>query len=210
MAPEDITGLVLAGGRGARMGGLDKGLQCLDGEPLALHAARRLAPQVGALAISANRNLPAYRAFAAPLGSAVWTDRCGDAPGPLAGVLSGLEHCTSAYLATVPCDAPRLPHDLVRRLGQALVQADADIAMAATREPSGVRAQPVCCVLRVRPRAGAPGSLRDRLAAFLAGGQRQVQRWVAQQHCVQVVFDDAAAFANANTAQELQALQRHG
>ena len=110
--PSEITALVLAGGRGSRMGGVDKGLQGFRGLPLALHALQRLQPQVGRVMISANRNLPAYEAFGVP----VWPDGLADHAGPLAGFLTALEHCTTPWLLTVPCDSPRFPADLAARL----------------------------------------------------------------------------------------------
>ena len=192
---EHITGLVLAGGRGSRMGGVDKGLQNHLGIPLALHAMQRLSPQVGAVMISANRHLDAYESFGVP----VWPDAIPDHPGPLAGFLAGLEHCTTPYLVTVPCDTPNFPTDLVARLAAELIAQDAQLAMAATRDGDGVQAQPVFCLMA--------SGLKDSLLEFIASGQRQVERWVALHRCATVVFDDAAAFANANTAQELQRLQ---
>jgi molybdopterin-guanine dinucleotide biosynthesis protein A len=119
--PSDITGLVLAGGRGSRMGGVDKGLQPHRGMPLAMHALLRLAPQVGEVMINANRNLSAYES----MGAAVWPDALPDHPGPLAGFLAGLEHCPTPYLTTVPCDSPLFPTDLVARLGERLDDAGA-------------------------------------------------------------------------------------
>src|SRR3954468_19373906 len=141
---EQITGLILAGGRGARMGGVDKGLQSHLGIPLALHALLRLQPQVGELMINANRNLAAYESMGAP----VWPDTLPDYAGPLAGFLTGLERCETPYLVTVPCDSPRFPEDLVERLAAALCREDAEIAMAATREDDGVRTHPVFCLVR--------------------------------------------------------------
>ena len=144
--PSQITGLVLAGGRGSRMGGADKGLQNFNGIPLALHTLMRLQLQVGESMVNANRNLAAYEAFGAP----VWPDGLADYAGPLAGFLTGLERCETAWLATVPCDTPLFPHDLVARLAQAAVHDGAEIAMAAAREEDGkLRAQPVFCLLRV-------------------------------------------------------------
>ena len=192
---EHITGLVLAGGRGSRMGGVDKGLQNHLGIPLALHAMQRLAPQVGAVMISANRHLDTYASFGVP----VWPDAIADHPGPLAGFLAGVEHCTTPYLVTVPCDTPNFPTDLVARLAAGLITQDAQIAVAATREGDRMQVQPVFCLM-------ARG-LKDSLLEFIASGQRQVERWVALHRCATVAFDDAAAFANANTAQELQRLQ---
>jgi molybdenum cofactor guanylyltransferase len=196
IARADITGLVLAGGRGSRMGGVDKGLQDHLGVPLALHALQRLAPQAGPLLINANRNLDAY---AAAMGAPVCTDVLPDYAGPLAGFMAGLEHCTTPWLVTVPCDSPLFPADLVARLAQALTEADADIAMAATLEDGVQQVQPVFCLMKA--------SLKDSLAAFTQGGQRKIDRWTALHRCVEVRFDDAHAFFNANTLAELQQLQ---
>jgi molybdopterin-guanine dinucleotide biosynthesis protein A len=192
---EQVTGLVLAGGRGSRMGGVDKGLEDHLGLPLARHALQRLGPQVGALMISANRNLDAYRAMGVP----VWPDPMSDYPGPLAGLLAGLQHARSPYLVTVPCDSPHFPDDLVARLGAALLAADAEIAVAATVEHGRRRAQPVFCLLHTR--------LLGSLVAFLASGERKVDRWTARHRMVEVAWDDPAPFANANTRAELAALR---
>lgn len=194
----DITGLVLAGGRGSRMGGVDKGLQLHHGVPLALHALQRLRPQVGAVAINANRNLPTYEAMAVP----VWPDAQPDFSGPLAGMLAGLSHCRTPFLATVPCDTPHFPLDLVARLADALTDDGAEIAVAATREDGVTRPEPVFCLMQT--------SLRDSLAAFLDSGERKTGFWSRQHHSVQVVFENAAAFFNANTADDLAQLQPKG
>ncbi|HET9820435.1 MAG TPA: molybdenum cofactor guanylyltransferase MobA [Burkholderiaceae bacterium] len=192
---EQITGVVLAGGRGSRMGGVDKGLQNHRGLPLALHALLRLQPQVGALLINANRNLGAYEAFGAP----VWPDPIEGFAGPLVGFLAGLEHCETPYLATVPCDTPDFPEDLVSRLAAALAADGADIAYATTVEHGHEQPQPVFCLLRA--------SLAESLVAFLHGGGRKIDAWFAQHRAVGVPFEDAHAFFNANTAAELQQLQ---
>jgi len=196
IAIDDITGVVLAGGRGSRMGGVDKGLQSYRGVPLALHALLRLQPQVGAVMINANRNLAAYESMGVP----VWPDSEADYPGPLAGVLVGLERCETAYLATVPCDTPNFPSDLVERLARALDSEGADIAMAATREAGQVMPRPVFCLLKA--------ALLESLVKYLQAGQRKIDRWTAQHRVATVVFDDASAFDNANTMAELQRLQR--
>ncbi|HEY0857380.1 MAG TPA: molybdenum cofactor guanylyltransferase MobA [Albitalea sp.] len=196
MPKDDITGLILAGGRGSRMGGVDKGLQNHLGMPLAMHALLRLGPQVGHLMVNANRNLGAYDAFGVP----VWPDALPDYPGPLAGFLAGLEHCETPYLVTVPCDTPHFPQDLVQRLADALVREGAEIAMAATRTTEGVQVQPVFCLMHA--------GLLESLVAFTQSGQRKIDRWTAQHRCVDVVFDDEAAFFNANTIGELQQLQQ--
>jgi molybdopterin-guanine dinucleotide biosynthesis protein A len=191
-----ITGLVLAGGRGSRMGGVDKGLQSHLGMPLAMHALLRLAPQVGSLMINANRNLGAYEAMGVP----VWPDVLPDYAGPLAGFLTGLERCETPWLITVPCDSPRFPEDLVARLGAALEADGAEIAMAATREGASLQVQPVFCLMR--------SSVLESLVRFTHDGQRKIDRWTALHRTIDVPFDDAEAFANANTLDELRRLQR--
>jgi molybdopterin-guanine dinucleotide biosynthesis protein A len=203
IAPQDITGLILAGGRGSRMGGLDKGLQTFHGTPLALHALRRLQPQVGQVMINANRNLDAYAALGVP----VYPDEVADYAGPLAGFLSGLAHCATPYLMTVPCDTPCFPTDLVPRLARALESAQADIAVATAPDQDAegrveLRPQPVFCLLR--------SSLHASLLDYTRDGGRKVGAWTAQHRSVQVPFnapgDDPLAFANVNTLAELQAL----
>jgi len=193
---DDITGLILAGGRGSRMGGVDKGLQAHLGMPLAMHALLRLSPQVGEVLINANRNLAAYESMGAP----VWPDALPDYPGPLAGFLAGLEHCATPYLATVPCDSPQFPADLVARLAERLDADGAEIAIAATREDGELRLQPVFCLMNA--------TVIESLIRFTASGQRKIDAWTATLRHVAVEFDDARAFINANTVAELRGLQR--
>lgn len=204
ISPSDITGLVLAGGRGSRMGGVDKGLQNFNGMPLALYTLLRLQMQTGHALISANRNLAAYESFGVP----VWADPIGDYSGPLSGFLAGLEQCETEYLVTVPCDTPLFPLDMVERLATALAFEDADIAMVAAPEDDGkgslaLRSQPVFCMMRV--------SLLESLVAFTHGGGRKIDAWTGQHKTVLVPFDapgdDPLAFSNANTLAELRALQ---
>ncbi len=190
----DITGLILAGGRGSRMGGVDKGLQLFQGVPLAQHAFGRLSPQVGRLMINANRNLEVYRA----MGVAVYSDGVPDFAGPLAGVLAGLDHCATPYLVTVPCDTPYFPHDLVGRLAAGLL--GADIATAYSRESDELSPQPVFCLMKT--------SLRDSLRAFIDRGQRKTGLWARELGGARVIFDDAAAFANFNTTAELSGAEQ--
>ena len=192
---DQITGLVLAGGRGSRMGGVDKGLQNHLGMPLAMHALLRLGPQVGALMINANRNLGAYDSMGVP----VWPDAQLDYPGPLAGFLAGLEHCETPYLVTEPCDTPNFPIDLVARLAAALEDEAAEIAIAATLQDGQVQPQPVFCLMQA--------DLLESLVAFTHGGQRKIDKWTARHRCASVLFDAAGAFFNANTPGELQQLQ---
>ncbi len=191
-----ISAIVLAGGRGSRMGGVDKGLENHHGVPLALHALLRLAPQVGPLMVNANRNIAAYEA----LGSPVWPDTVGDFAGPLAGFLVGLEHCETPYLMTVPCDSPDFPPDLVQRLADALDAENADSAVAATTAADGsVQAQPVFCLMKAQ--------LLEALTPYLMSGGRKIDHWTATHRSVLVPFTDASAFANANTREELMRLQ---
>ena len=191
-----ITGLILAGGRGSRMGGVDKGLQAHLGMPLAMHALLRLSPQVGEVMINANRNLAAYESMGAP----VWPDALPDYPGPLAGFLAGLEHCATPYLATVPCDSPHFPEDLVARLAERLDADDAEIAIAATREDGELRLQPVFCLMK--------SMVLESLVEFTTGGRRKIDAWTATLRHVAVEFEDAGAFFNANTVAELRGLRR--
>jgi molybdenum cofactor guanylyltransferase len=190
----DITGLVLAGGRGSRMGGVDKGLQLFQGAPLAQHALRRLSPQVGQVMVNANRNIELYRA----MGVAVYSDAMPGFAGPLAGVLAGINHCVTPYLVTVSCDTPYFPHDLVERLTGGLV--GADIATAYSREGDELSPQPVFCLMKT--------SLRESLRAFIDGGRRKTGLWARELGGARVVFDDAAAFANFNTLAELTSAQQ--
>lgn len=199
--PQDITGVVLAGGRGSRMGGVDKGLQNFNGLPLALNALLRLQPQVGHCLVNANRNLAAYESFGAP----VWPDSLSDYAGPLAGFLTALERCETPWLATVPCDSPLFPADLVARLTAAAEREQAEIAMVAAREEDGqLRAQPVFCLLRV--------DLLESLVRFTQGGGRKIDTWTGQHRQVLVPFDapgdDPRAFFNANTLAELRRLEQ--
>ena len=192
---QHITGLVLAGGRGSRMGGVDKGLQNHHGMPLALHALLRLAPQVDSVMINANRNLAAYEAMAA----SVWPDALPDFAGPLAGFLCGLEHCDTPYLVTVPCDSPLFPQDLVARLAAGIESAGAELAMACTLADGVTQVQPVFCLMKA--------TLLESLVRYTHTGGRKIDHWTAQHACVNVPFDDERAFFNANTIAELQQLQ---
>lgn len=198
-----ITGLVLAGGRGTRMGGSDKGLQNFRGLPLALQTMMRLQLQslpLQDVMINANRNLAAYESLGVP----VWPDSIEGFAGPLAGFMTGLERCETPLLLTVPCDSPLFPLDLAERLWQAMQAQDADLAMAAAPEEDGtVRPQPVFCLLKME--------LLESLVKFTQGGGRKIDAWTAQHRCALVAFDAAGdspqAFANANTLAELQQLE---
>jgi molybdopterin-guanine dinucleotide biosynthesis protein A len=147
--------------------------------------------------INANRNLGAYESFGVP----VWPDALPDFAGPLAGFLAGLEHCETPWLVTVPCDTPDFPLDLVERLARHAETEDAEIALAACPQDGVQRAQPVFCLMRA--------SLLESLVRYTHGGGRKIDRWTATQRTIEVPFDDARAFFNANTLAELQQLQ-HG
>jgi molybdenum cofactor guanylyltransferase len=201
-----ITGVVLAGGRGSRMGGVDKGLQLYNGTPLAKHAIQRLRPQVGNLLINANRNLEIYQIWGSEVGAEVVVDGLADFAGPLAGFLVGLQQCQTPFLMTVPCDTPRFPSDLVDRLSGALIQHDADIAMASSPDEEGVlRHQPVFCLMKQ--------TLLESLKVFTDADGRKIGAWAAQQKLVRVNFneahDDPKAFYNANTLQDLLQLSAY-
>jgi molybdopterin-guanine dinucleotide biosynthesis protein A len=198
---ERITGLLLAGGRGMRMGGVDKGLQTLHGEPLAAHVLKRLAPQTGALLISANRHPDTYAALGAPFGATVVVDTLPGFPGPLAGLLAGMRAADTEYLLSAPCDSPWLPADLATRLAHALDAHQAHIATVTTVDAHGnVSLHPVFALLRT--------GLAVDLAAFLDAGERKVRAWYARHKTVEVVFTDERAFYNANSLQELASLER--
>ena len=188
----DVTGVVLAGGQGSRMGGVDKGLQVFRGRPMVAHVLERLAPQVGTILVNANRNVDEYARF----GHRVIADEIAGFAGPLAGFERGLAHASTALVATVPCDSPFLPSDLVGRLHVALEANGAQLAVAKT----GDQAHPVFTLMRREVHA----SLRD----FLASGQRKIDRWYASLAIVEVAFDDQAdAFLNINTREELASLE---
>jgi molybdenum cofactor guanylyltransferase len=181
-----ITGLVLAGGQGRRMGGVDKGLQLLRGKPMAQWAIERLAPQVAELLINCNQNLEAYARF----GRRLVPDEIGGFAGPLAGLHAGLKAASHPLIVTVPCDSPFLPDDLVSRLKNHL--ADKDLAVAKT----GDQPHPVFSLVRK--------DVLPSLEAFLAGGGRKIDAWYASLRTIEVSFDDEAdAFRNINTLEEL-------
>ncbi|HEU4372049.1 MAG TPA: molybdenum cofactor guanylyltransferase MobA, partial [Telluria sp.] len=192
---EQISALILAGGRGSRMGHVDKGLQPFRGTTMVQHVLERLAPQVGAVAINANQNLSAYAAFGAP----VWPDETTGFAGPLAGLEAGLRHCATPYMISAPCDSPFLPRDLAARLFHALQSQGADVALAVTQE-AGMRKQPhpVFCLVRT--------SLLPVLSRYLAEGGRKMDGWYADLKVAEVVFDDGDAFRNINTLDELHSL----
>ena len=181
-----VSGIILAGGLGRRMGGVDKGLQPLHGKAMIEHVLARLAPQVDEIVINANQNLERYAAF----GRRVVSDRVGGFAGPLAGLHAGLAAISHPLAVTVPCDSPFLPADLVARLRQHM--GANDLAVAKT----GDQPHPVFALVR--------RSVDANLEAFLAGGGRKIDAWYASLKVIEVPFDDEAdAFRNINTLEEL-------
>jgi molybdopterin-guanine dinucleotide biosynthesis protein A len=193
--PERVSGLVLAGGQGSRMGGVDKGLQPFRDKPMVAHVIERLGPQVDEILINANRNPADYERF----GHRVIADEIEGFAGPLAGFERGLAHATHALVVTVPCDSPFLPADLVDRLRTAMTSQKADLAVAKT----GEQAHPVFCLMR--------REVHSSLREFLASGQRKIDKWYAQLRVAEVPFDDEPdAFLNINTREELAKLEPRG
>ena len=185
---ENVTGIVLAGGQGRRMGGVDKGLQPLRGKPMAAWVIERLAPQVDEILVNANQNAEAYARF----GYRVVPDSLGGFAGPLAGLHAGLQATHTLLAVTVPCDSPFLPADLVARLHAALETQSAELAVAKT----GAQAHPVFCLVRRR--------VLSHLEDFLQSGGRKIDAWYASLAVVEVSFDDQPeAFSNINTREEL-------
>jgi molybdenum cofactor guanylyltransferase len=183
---EGCSGIILAGGLGRRMGGVDKGLQPLHGKAMVEHVLERLGPQVSEIVINANQNHERYGAF----GYRVVSDAIGGFAGPLAGLHAGLQAITQPFAVTVPCDSPFLPHDLVTRLRNHL--GSNDLAVAKT----GEQAHPVFALVRQ--------SVAASLETFLASGGRKIDAWYAALKVVEVGFDDEAdAFRNINTLEEL-------
>lgn len=193
---EQISGLILAGGRGMRMGQVNKGLQNFQGEPMVSHVLRRLSPQVSQVSINVNQDAEQYTVYHCPL----IPDAIPDYAGPLAGLHAGLLSCTTEYLVTAPCDSPFLPLDLVKRLAYALLQTQAQLAVAVTPEDSGGKLiwqqQPVFCLIR--------SDLAQNLETFLLNGGRKVSNWYAHLKVTEVRFDDVLSFRNINTRAELE------
>jgi molybdopterin-guanine dinucleotide biosynthesis protein A len=194
ISPTHITAVILAGGLGRRMGGVDKGLQQIHGQPMVQQVLNRLQPQVGQVLINANRHLDEYKGFGVPICS----DSISGYAGPLAGIQAALLHTTTPYLVSVPCDSPLLPKDLVTRLASAMHQHTADAAVAVTGDPDQVQRHPVFLLLK--------SELRSSLERYLGSGGRKVDDWLASLKCIDVQFDDEMAFTNVNTPEDIAAL----
>ena len=186
-----ISAIILSGGRATRMNGADKGLVLLNQKPLIEHVIERLKPQVTEILINANREILQYQAF----GYNVLQDEVPDFLGPLAGVSLGLQHAQHDYLLTVPCDSPLLPHDLAKRLMAALIEHDADIAVAKSDDD----AHPVFSLCKK--------SVLPSLRTYLEQGERKVSAWQKSRKYIEVDFSDCSeAFTNLNTFEDLTAL----
>ncbi|PXX97611.1 molybdenum cofactor guanylyltransferase MobA [Halomonas sp. LBP4] len=187
----ELSGMILAGGQGRRMGGRDKGLEPFAGRPLVAHVIERLEGRVAEVMINANRHLDVYRALA----DRVITDAEDGFQGPLMGIYSGLRAATTPWLVVVPCDSPALPDDLVPRLVAGVGRADIAVAH------DGERLHPVVALLRT--------ALADDLAAALTAGERKIDRWYARHAWCEVDFSDCPeAFANLNTDDEKRRLEQ--
>jgi molybdopterin-guanine dinucleotide biosynthesis protein A len=192
-----ITGLILAGGRAQRMGGIDKGLILFHGKPLIESAISRLKPQISTILINANRSITKYSHYGYP----VLMDETPDFSGPLAGFSVGLKHCTTPYLLTSPCDSPLLPADLAEKMAVELEEKNLELVYASSKEVDGkIWAQPVFCLMR--------SNLQDSLNAFLSKGDLKIDRWFTELRSGTVIFENPQAFANVNTPEELAALEK--
>lgn len=194
IARDNITAVILAGGRGERMGGQDKGLVELWGRPLLARVVSAIEHQVGEIVISANRNLDRYREFNVP----VMSDQIGENWGPLAGVATAFRAANTPYLLTVPCDAPCLPKDLVGRMSEKLESGSADLCVA----HDGQRLQNTIALLSC--------DLADDLESYLESGSHKVETWLRQHNMAEVAFSDANAFLNVNSIEQLRDLEAQG
>jgi len=194
---EHITGLILAGGRAQRMGGIDKGLIPFHGKALIESAISRLKPQVSTILINANRSITKYSHYGYP----VLMDETPDFSGPLAGFSVGLKHCKTPYLLTSPCDSPLLPTDLAEKMAAELEGNHLELVFASSKEKDGkIWSQPVFCLMR--------SDLQDSLNSFLSKGDLKIDRWFKELRSSSVLFENSQAFANVNTPEELSALEK--
>jgi len=196
ISSKDITGLILAGGRAQRMGGVDKGLIPFHDKPLIESAITKLKPQTQSIIINANRNITKYASYGYP----VIMDETPDFSGPLAGFSVGLKACRTPYLLTSPCDSPLLPNNLAQLLSTEMERGDFELVYASSKEANGkIWAQPVFCLIRA--------NLLDSLTNFLLKGDLKIDRWFKELHSSTVIFEDPFVFANVNTPEELKSLE---
>lgn len=192
---QTVTAVVLAGGRGKRLGGKDKGLIPFEGKPLIEYILAAISPQADAVIINANRNQARYADFGYP----VISDDMADFQGPLAGFAAALSACNTDYIVTLPCDGPYVPADLVTRLAAAREANHAEIAVA----HDGQRMQPVYALI--------PRSLLASLQGFLAAGDRKIDLWYARHDTALADFSDVTeTFFNINTEDDRSAMLQRG
>jgi len=178
------------------MGGVDKGLQLINGRPMVQHVLQRLQPQVGKVLINANRHLDEYQRLGLP----VCVDIVSGYAGPLSGIHAGLMQTSTPYLLSVPCDSPRIPLDLVSRLSTEMSGQQANAAVVVTGNEVQRQRHPVFLLLKTE--------LQRSLEQYLESGRREVDDWLAGILCVEVMFEDETAFMNLNTPEDIQALTR--
>jgi molybdenum cofactor guanylyltransferase len=189
---ENITAVILAGGRGRRFGGLDKGLIEYKHNPIIEHVINAVAPQVDNIMINANRSEETYANYGYP----IINDELSGFQGPLAGFSTAMQHATNSYVLTLPCDGPFISADYVERMAAVFVDTPAELAVA----HDGHRMQPVHALL--------PTALLGSLRRFLDTGERKIDRWYLKHTVALVDFSDSSdIFQNINTLEELHALE---
>lgn len=188
---ENVTGIILAGGKARRMGGQDKGLIEVNGQTMISYVIKALEAQVTKILINANRNREIYEKFGYP----VFTDETEDYQGPLAGIAVAMSKSTTKYICICPCDGPLIANDLVARLYSAIQDHNAEIAVA----HDGSRMQPVYALLKC--------SLIDSLREYLDNDDRKIDRWFEQHNLINVDFsDNKDCFLNVNTPEDQKVL----
>ena len=188
-----ISAVILADGQAKRMGGADKGLQLLHGKPLFQHIYERLRTQVEQISINANRNHAEYSAD----GLMVFADRIAGFQGPLSGILTALERSETDFVLFVPCDCPFFPQNLLEKLKSAVVFHGVSIAYV----HDGEREHPTFCLMA--------RSLKDKLADYLASGERRMLQFMRQNGAVSVDFsENKQAFTNINTLDDLTRFEK--
>lgn len=192
---DQLTGIILAGGRGVRVGGEDKGLLVFNGEPIVKKVFKSLNQQVHMVVVSANRHVEEYQSFGVP----VVKDRLPDYQGPLAGIEAALTVCMTPYALVVPCDAPFIRHDLAQKLYDKMEETNVNIVFAQSYTEQGeVAAEPTFALIR--------SCMLSHLRAYLDSGKRKVLGWYELTDHASVLIDDPLCFANANTPEDFDRL----
>ena len=192
---DQVTGIILAGGRGVRVGGEDKGLLVFNGEPIVKKVFKSLNQQVHMVVVSANRHVEEYQSFGVP----VVKDRLPDYQGPLAGIEAALTVCMTPYALVVPCDAPFIRHDLAQKLYDKMEETNVNIVFAQSYTEQGeVAAEPTFALIR--------SCMLSHLRVYLDSGKRKVLGWYELTDHASVLIDDPLCFANANTPEDFDRL----